>query len=279
MHNQEQFVHNYRALIIVYCCRLHSWATTQVRSEDRERRGREAWWNSVSGILAKQRQLVPLLRWIGSQWNYVITASHCVSGKTPKQIKVVAGTVDLTQAASQHNVQTIIMHEKYNAADSWNNDIALLKVEKPFVKSKQIAFVQLPTATDTVYANQLATVSGWGRLWQGGPTTVHLQRVNILIADQEYCRLIYNKQHYNIYDSHVCAYDPTVEKGSCHGDSGGPLTVNGKLTGLVSWAMGCALTDYPTVYTRVSSHLDWIKTHAVWIEQMNRESQIINKKR
>ena len=195
--------------------------------------------------------------------NYVITASHCVFGKKPREIKVVAGTVDLTQAASQHNVQDIIMHEKYNAADSWKNDIALLKVEKPFVKSQQIAFVQLPSPSDTVHANQLATVSGWGRLWQGGPTTVHLQRVNILIADQEYCRLIYGKQHYNIYDSHVCAYDPTVEKGSCHGDSGGPLTVNGKLTGLVSWAMGCALTDYPTVYTRVSSHLDWIKTHAV----------------
>lgn len=47
------------------------------------------------------------------------------------------------------------------------------------------------------------------------------------------------------------------------GDSGGPLTVNGKLVGLVSWAMGCALTDYPTVYTRVASHLNWIKAKAV----------------
>ncbi|XP_076249342.1 chymotrypsin-2 [Calliopsis andreniformis] len=195
--------------------------------------------------------------------NYVITAAHCVFGKKPNQIKVVAGTINLTQPNSVHNVQTIIVHEKYNAADSWKNDIALLKVDKPFIKSKQIAYVTLPAANEDIHANDVATVSGWGRLWQGGPTTVSLQRVNILIADQAYCKYMYENQHYNIYDSHVCAYDPTAEKGSCHGDSGGPLTVRGKLVGLVSWAMGCALTDYPTVYTRVSSQLDWIKANAV----------------
>lgn len=47
------------------------------------------------------------------------------------------------------------------------------------------------------------------------------------------------------------------------GDSGGPLTVDGKLVGLVSWAMGCAHTVYPTVYTRVAEYLDWIKANAV----------------
>nr|WP_081107541.1 trypsin-like serine protease [Vibrio alginolyticus] len=61
----------------------------------------------------------------------------------------------------------------------------------------------------------------------------------------------------------MCAHDPVEETGSCHGDSGGPLTVDGKLVGLVSWAMGCALTDYPTVYTRVPKYLDWIETHPV----------------
>ncbi|XP_031838671.1 chymotrypsin-2-like [Nomia melanderi] len=195
--------------------------------------------------------------------NYVITASHCVSGKTASQIKVVAGTIDLSKPGSEHNVLKIIMHEKYNSLDSWINDIALLKVEKPFVKSKLISFVPLVSENDVVNPNEVATVSGWGRLRQGGPTTIHLQRVNILIANQEYCTLMYKKHGYKIYDSHVCAYDPSVEKGSCNGDSGGPLMVKGKLVGLVSWAMGCALTDYPTVYTRVASHLDWIKKNAV----------------
>ncbi|CAD1468906.1 unnamed protein product, partial [Heterotrigona itama] len=183
--------------------------------------------------------------------------------KSPSSIKVVAGTINLSKPGSEHPVEKIIIHENYNAADSWRNDISLLKVSKPFVKSNVISFVTLPSPSDAIKANDVAVVSGWGRLRQGGPTTVHLQRVNILIADQEYCKYIYGKQSYNVYDTQVCAYDPKVEKGSCNGDSGGPLTVKGKLVGLVSWAMGCALTDYPTVYTRVSSHLNWIKEHAV----------------
>ncbi|XP_076748619.1 trypsin-1-like [Xylocopa sonorina] len=197
--------------------------------------------------------------------NYVITAAHCVSGNTASAIKVVAGTIDLSkpEQGSEHSVKKIIVHENYDEDNSWLNDIALLKVETPFVKSNQVAFVPLPLSDADIPANTLATVSGWGRLWQGGPTTVYLQRVDILIADREYCRLIYGKEDYNIYNSQICAYDPSIQKGSCHGDSGGPLTVGGKLVGLVSWAMGCALTDYPTVYTRVAAHLDWIRLHAV----------------
>ncbi|XP_034195404.2 chymotrypsin-2-like [Osmia lignaria lignaria] len=194
--------------------------------------------------------------------NYVITAAHCVESKTAVGIKVIAGTINLTTPKSEHNVKKIIIHEKYNPNDSWKNDIALLKVEKPFVKSEQIAFVPLPPKNQVVKANDKAVVSGWGRLWHGGPTTVHLQRVNIMIADQEYCKNIY-KGSQNVYDSQVCAYESGVEKGPCHGDSGGPLTVNGRLTGLASWLRSCGNTSSPTVFTRVSAYIEWIKSNAV----------------
>lgn len=44
------------------------------------------------------------------------------------QIKVVAGTINLKDPQSEHNVEKIIMHEKYDSSDSWRNDIALVKV-------------------------------------------------------------------------------------------------------------------------------------------------------
>lgn len=42
------------------------------------------------------------------------------------------------------------------------------------------------------------------------------------------------------------------------GDSGGPLTYNGKQIGIVSFGRGCA-QDYPGVYTNVIPYADWIK--------------------
>ncbi|KYN03320.1 Mite allergen Der f 3 [Cyphomyrmex costatus] len=136
-------------------------------------------------------------------------------------------------------------------------------VETPFVISTTVGHVPLPPKGYEIKTNDIAIVSGWGRLWQGGPTTVKLQRVNIFIADRAYCRYMYNQISYNIYATQVCAYDASIEKGSCHGDSGGPLTIEGKLIGLVSWANGCASTTYPTVYTSVVAYLDWIKSKAV----------------
>lgn len=36
-------------------------------------------------------------------------------------------------------------------------------------------------------------------------------------------------------------------------DSGGPLAVEGRQVGIVSWGMGCAVPLYPGIYTRISN--------------------------
>ncbi|XP_046736396.1 trypsin-1-like isoform X2 [Diprion similis] len=158
---------------------------------------------------------------------FVITAAHCVLGRLPDGVIVVAGTNDITEGQGIiRNVQRINTHEGYDPRDAYRNDIALLK--------------------------------------EGGQSPKLLQRVAIEISDQEYCKVIYQKTfNMEVDDTQVCADVPDGGKGSCHGDSGGPLTVNGELTGLVSWANGCAREGYPTVYTRVSEFLDWIEKTAV----------------
>ncbi|KAH0539798.1 hypothetical protein KQX54_008120 [Cotesia glomerata] len=195
---------------------------------------------------------------------YVITAAHCVEGKTAEQIKVVAATTNLEKPNSTHFVAEIIIHEKYNPSDSWKNDIALIKIEDRFEVSAVLKFVPLPIPNQDIPAESVAVISGWGTLQEGGMKPVVLQKAEVFIASQSYCKQVHTDTGSHIDDNtHICAYDPVHESGPCHGDSGGPLMVGNKLVGLASWVRGCASTIYPSVYTRVPSFLDWIKANAV----------------
>lgn len=46
------------------------------------------------------------------------------------------------------------------------------------------------------------------------------------------------------------------------GDSGGPLTANGALIGVVSWGIPCA-RGHPDMYARVDTLRPWIVANAV----------------
>ncbi|XP_031838673.1 chymotrypsin-2-like [Nomia melanderi] len=192
--------------------------------------------------------------------DYVLTAAHCVESKKVSEIKVVAGTTNLDKPYLTRNASSIYYHAKYNSSDSWINDIALIKVKPAFVKSSLVSWVPMPTYSDKVKEDDKAVVSGFGRLAYNGDRTKILHWANITIASQTYCKNVWSKK---IYNAQLCAYDPNEVRGHCKGDSGGPLTVNGKLAGIVSWSKNCADRVYPSVYTRVSMYLAWIKTHAV----------------
>nr|XP_033322626.1 chymotrypsin-1-like [Megalopta genalis] len=194
--------------------------------------------------------------------NYVLTAAHCVEGQIATAVKVVVGTINWQDQQNVHAVDKIIIHEGYNPRDSWRNDIALLKLKTPLKLDKNIAAVRLPKENEAVAAKSPAIVSGWGRTSVGGPIPNILQKAKLQITDQTVCKNAY-KNIGSVYETHICANDPSTTRGACNGDSGGPLVVDGKIVGIVSWSMSCALSQYPTVYTRVASYVSWVNQHAV----------------
>ena len=65
---------------------------------------------------------------IDSLW--VMTAAHCVDGKTPSSLFVYADSYDLNGGGTSITVTAIFMHEQYNSS-TVENDIALLQLDSP----------------------------------------------------------------------------------------------------------------------------------------------------
>ncbi|XP_069683016.1 trypsin-1-like isoform X2 [Periplaneta americana] len=196
--------------------------------------------------------------------NWALTAAHCVERNNASSITLYAGSIYLSSGGTTHNVSEIIIHESYDALDSYINDIAVLKVSNPFqIDGVDVKPISLPAQGQNPPDEMLAEVIGWGELGEHGDFSDTLQKVNLMIVNQDQCRSIYEFYSENVYDSQICAGLPVGIGGSCRGDDGGPLFVDGNVVGLVSWSRYCARPEYPTVYTRVSDYVDWIKQKTV----------------
>ncbi|TMW40346.1 hypothetical protein DOY81_014574, partial [Sarcophaga bullata] len=103
------------------------------------------------------------------------------------------------------------------------------------------------------------TIIGWGRLMRKGPLAAAAMTVNVLLFNEEQCKY-YMQRHY--HDGVLCAGDSHgQDEDPCRGDSGGPLICNNELTGIISWTIGCGTDDFPSLYTDVWYHRDWIAKH------------------
>ncbi|MEQ2160240.1 hypothetical protein GOODEAATRI_031622, partial [Goodea atripinnis] len=164
----------------------------------------------------------------------------------------------------QRRVLNITVHSDYNYLTS-DSDLALLKLYYPLKLSRYVVPICLP-AQNSTFAWTLstvrhATVSGWGRLVEAGPTARFLQRLVLPRVPLQECRL---HTQLNITKNMFCAGHRKGGQDACEGDSGGPLVVRYKktwfLTGVVSWGKGCAKENMYGVYAKVSNFLDWIGT-------------------
>lgn len=215
--------------------------------------------------------------------SFVLTAAHCVNtfGKRPFWVRVYYNTTEMRKGPSV-SVDKTIVHPGFTW-DTLANDVALLKLAYPVQFDKYVEPVCLPTQILPL-SNVQAVVAGWGRTSEQGNPSNNLLYINRQILPYDVCKegFINAEQAKAINDSMILCTSAR-EKDSCQGDSGGPLTVwtnEGKAlqVGLVSFGIGCARGDKPSLYTRVSNYIPWIEKELSSAEENTSEGVHVNTK-
>jgi trypsin len=200
----------------------------------------------------------------------VVTAAHCAEGFEASDIEVEAGSVEVHgDDAQTRSVGRIVQHEEYDDF-TLEHDIALLFLSEPFEATDAVAPVALPDPAaedDRTDGGDPAFVTGFGVTSENAADTSDiLIEAEIEIFDDATCVEDYGDRPDDVSpDLMLCAGLEAGGVDACFGDSGGPLVVPADtsrsswfLVGIVSWGDGCGRRNFPTVYTEVAAHLDWL---------------------
>jgi len=186
---------------------------------------------------------------IHNQW--ILTAAHCVTGQL-NSVEIFLGARNRNDASEGQQLRvwaySVAWHGGYNP-DNLNNDVAVINI--PWVEPTwAIQTIALAGDPGNTWAGAGATVSGWGGMWDGGPTAEVLRYVGTTVIANWECSNVYGGI---IIDSTIC-----TGAAVCGGDSGGPLISAGQQIGVVSFTAAESCERFPSGYARVSHFRDFI---------------------
>ncbi|KAJ0008679.1 hypothetical protein NQD34_016094 [Periophthalmus magnuspinnatus] len=203
---------------------------------------------------------------VGEQW--VMTAVHCFPHGTDNR-KVVLGLHSLTEAEDTQQVFDILeLHKNPNyRAENFDNDIALIKLDRVVVNSSAVQVVKfLRSGGTNPTTDEQVDTAGWGASDNLGSRPDKLKELTVEVVNPMLCR---RGDHFGTrYTSNmICAHHVYDKPGSrlkkkedtCDGDSGGPLLYNGVVVGIVSnGGIKCGQLRKPGIYTIVSHYTEWL---------------------
>lgn len=148
----------------------------------------------------------------------IATAAHCVSGRNSSQMSILAGTSDLKNETngSRHSIATCLIHPDYKPLNT--SDIALCKVQVPFVFGATINKTSI--SRDYVGGGVNCTLTGFGStsIFREFPfITVFLypsklQRTTFLTLTNDECSKISP-----VDQTQICAQTRLFQRGACAG--------------------------------------------------------------
>uniref|UniRef100_A0A182YGK7 Uncharacterized protein n=1 Tax=Anopheles stephensi TaxID=30069 RepID=A0A182YGK7_ANOST len=221
---------------------------------------------------------------------HVITVAHCVTNLIDELQLVSIRLGDLECNAvtdprcsaryQDFAIDRVIPHESYDMP-KYANDIALIKLRETTETYNIISPLCLPTDQYAPYAlnltGQMGIIAGWGSTSNRSNTpSPTLQWLRLPIVDTAGCATAYARYSVNsrnpiiVSENQMCAQGQE-NRDACQGDSGGPLMNEAistrdrfVLLGLVSFGpRTCGVSNFPGVYTRISSYIDWILTNVM----------------
>ncbi|XP_020806523.1 trypsin beta [Drosophila serrata] len=187
---------------------------------------------------------------IDDRW--ILTAAHCVRGNPASAFIVRGGTTTLDGSDGiVRSVDSVHVAPKFTTA-RMNMDAALLKLNESMTGTN---IETITMATSPPKAGSNLRVAGWGVTSEGSSTASRTLRFAQLRAvRRSRCRNLYRGRA-TITNYMICA--TAAGRDSCSGDSGGSLSRNNTLFGIVSFGFGCARSRYPGVYASVSAIRQW----------------------
>lgn len=213
---------------------------------------------------------------ISTKW--VLTAAHCVNIYTPPS-SVMLGMHDRYLEKGEptnYKVRRAVIHPSYMRGYGFHpNDVALLELTDEVELTDYVQTIALPEP-DQKHHGQRGVITGWGLAHPWGYAIpaeeeasairdgddIFLQEAWMEIYTDQHCQGVWGSYYQESHNVCLGSYG----KSACNGDSGGPLSVqddagNWVLVGVASYvAAGCnPYYNYPSVYTRVSAFIPWIK--------------------
>ncbi|XP_051513936.1 chymotrypsin-C-like [Myxocyprinus asiaticus] len=153
-------------------------------------------------------------------------------------------------------------HSSAERSELRRNDIALIKLSETVTLSDSIQGY-IPPAGSVLPNNYPCYVSGWGRLWTGGPLPDKLQQALMPIVDHATC----SRSDWwgsTVKEIMVCSGGDGIV-AACQGDSCVPLNCKNsrdiwEVHSIASFVSGysCNTEKRPTVFSCVSAFNDWI---------------------
>ncbi|EDW87365.1 hypodermin-B [Drosophila yakuba] len=189
----------------------------------------------------------------------ILTAAQCVKNKPVKKITVRVGTPDIYRGGNVIKVTAMAVHENYK---EWNNDIALLWLEKP-VLSERVTNIPLPFKEPS--ENEYPSNAGWGeKLLESYVSPRKLQNGVTKIRPRSLC---VDELVEPIGNELLCTF--YAENDICPGDYGGPLILANKVVGIAVQGHGCGYAILPSLYTNVFHYLTWIEENSRELKKNN----------